>query len=57
MAVKEGGVRRDIKVAGLSNWRNDGRYIKRWQEDRKDGRKTRFGGEPSMVQFGHISVR
>lgn len=33
MGVKEGGIRSDIKVAGLSNWKNEWRYIKRWQED------------------------
>lgn len=54
MGVKEGGVRSDIKVVGLSNWKNEWRCLKRWQDDRKDGRKIRFGGEPSMVQFGHI---
>lgn len=57
MAVKEGGVRRDIKVAGLSNWRNDGRYIKRWQEDRKDGRKIRFGGNHQWFNLDIFSVR
>lgn len=44
MGAKEGGVRSDIKVVGLSNWKNEWRSLKRWQDDRKDGRKIRFGG-------------
>lgn len=42
MRVKECGVRSDIKVVGLSNWKKEWRYIN-W--DGKGGRKGRFGGK------------
>ena len=43
MGMKACGVRGDLKVVALSNWKNE---WKRWQEEQ-------VWWKPSMVQFGY----